>query len=51
MLDLAFVRSHLDLVEAKLRSRGADPDALLGDFRQIDQARREAITLVESLKA
>jgi len=51
MLDLAFVRSHLDLVEAKLRSRGADPDALLGDFRQIDQARREAITRVESLKA
>jgi len=51
MLDLAFVRSHLDLVEAKLCSRGADPDALLGDFRQIDQARREAITRVESLKA
>jgi seryl-tRNA synthetase len=51
MLDLASVRSNLDLVEAKLRSRGADPDALLGDFRQIDQARREAITRVETLKA
>jgi seryl-tRNA synthetase len=51
MLDLAFVRSNLDLVEAKLRSRGADPEALLGDFRQIDQARRAAITRAETLAA
>jgi seryl-tRNA synthetase len=51
MLDLNFVRSHLDLVEAKLRTRGADPEALLGDFRQIDQARRSAITRSESIAA
>ena len=51
MLDLAFVRTNLEQVEAKLRLRGADPDALLGDFRQIDQARREAIMRSETLAA
>jgi seryl-tRNA synthetase len=51
MLDLNSVRSNLDLVEAKLRSRGADPEAVLGDFRQIDQARRTAITRAESIAA
>ena len=51
MLDLNFVRSNLDLVEAKLRSRGADPESVLGDFRTIDQARRAAITRAETLAA
>jgi len=51
MLDLGFVRSNLELVEAKLRARGADPVALLGDFRALDQSRREAITTSERLKA
>jgi seryl-tRNA synthetase len=51
MLDLGFVRSNLELVEAKLRARGADPAALLGDFRTLDQSRREAITTSERLKA
>jgi seryl-tRNA synthetase len=51
MLDLGFVRGNLELVEEKLRARGADPDALLGDFRALDQARREAITLAEQEKA
>jgi len=51
MLDLGFVRSNLELVEAKLRARGADPAALLGDFRALDQSRREAITTSERLKA
>ena len=51
MLDLGFVRSNLELVEAKLRARGADPAALLGDFRSLDQSRREAITTSERLKA
>jgi seryl-tRNA synthetase len=51
MLDLNFVRGNLELVEEKLRARGADPDALLGDFRTLDQARREAITDAERLKA
>jgi seryl-tRNA synthetase len=51
MLDLGFVRNNLELVEAKLRARSADPAALLGDFRALDQSRREAITLSEQLKA
>ncbi len=40
-----------ELVEEKLRARGADPAALLGDFRALDQSRREAITTSEQLKA
>jgi len=51
MLDLGFVRANLELVEEKLRARNADPAALLGDFRALDQARREAITLAEQSKA
>jgi seryl-tRNA synthetase len=51
MLDLGFVRANLGLVEEKLRARSADPAALLGDFRMLDQSRREAITLAEQSKA
>jgi seryl-tRNA synthetase len=51
MLDLVFVRGNLEKVEEKLRARGADPAALLGDFRALDQSRREAITQAEQLKA
>jgi seryl-tRNA synthetase len=51
MLDLNFVREHLDLVEEKLRQRGADPKELLGNFREIDQDRRKAIGELESAKA
>lgn len=51
MLDLGFVRGNLPLVEEKLRQRGADPAALLGDFHALDGARREAITRAEQLKA
>src|SRR5579863_4411847 len=51
MLDLGFVRGNLEAVEEKLRARGADPAALLGNFRQLDQTRREAITASEQLKA
>jgi len=47
MLDLGFVRANLEAVEEKLRSRGADPAALLGDFRTLDQNRRDAITASE----
>jgi seryl-tRNA synthetase len=43
MLDLGFVREHLPLVEEKLRSRGANPEQLLGGFREID-TRRRALT-------
>ena len=51
MLDLAFVRNNLELVEAKLRSRGGDDSALLADFSTIDQQRRSAITQLETLQA
>jgi len=51
MLDMGFVRANLDFVEAKLRARGADPATLLGDFRALDQSRRQAITTAEQLKA
>ena len=51
MFDLGFVRNNLELVKSKLRARGADPDALLGDFLALDQRRREAITTAEQLKA
>ena len=40
MLDLAFVREHLSVVEEKLRSRGANSEQVLGNFRQIDTRRR-----------
>ncbi len=51
MIDLAFVRANLPVVEEKLRSRGMDPAAALGDFAAIDRERRDAITQVETLKA
>jgi seryl-tRNA synthetase len=51
MLDLGFVRANLELVEGKLRDRGQDPAELLGDFRALDQNRRERITEAEQLKA
>jgi seryl-tRNA synthetase len=51
MLDLNFVRGNLALVEDKLRARGADPAALLGNFRALDVERRQAITQAETLKA
>jgi seryl-tRNA synthetase len=50
MLDLAFVRANLPLVEEKLRLRGADP-ALLSGFAALDIERRTAITEAETLKA
>ncbi len=51
MLDLSFVRANLELVEQKLRDRGQDPAALLGDFRKNDLARRKRITEIEQLRA
>jgi seryl-tRNA synthetase len=51
MLDLGFVRGNLEVVEQKLCARGVDPAALLGNFRHLDQTRREAITASEQLKA
>src|ERR1700754_4686063 len=51
MIDLAFVRANLPVVEEKLRARGRDPAVALGDFAAIDRERRDAITEVETLKA
>jgi seryl-tRNA synthetase len=51
MLDLNFVRANLEMVEAKLRARGMDPEALLGNFRELDQERRSRITQAETLQA
>lgn len=51
MLDLGFVRDHLELVEEKLRQRGANPSEVLKDFKEIDARRRQAITQAETLKA
>ena len=51
MLDLAYVRENLSLVKERLRSRGMDADAALGDFEETDRYRRTAITLAEERKA
>ena len=51
MLDLAFVRDNMPLIQEKLRQRGADPDTLLAGFGDIDAKRRHAITAMETLKA
>jgi seryl-tRNA synthetase len=51
MLDLAFVREHLDLVEENLRQRGMNPAEVLNDFAAIDTERRAAITKAETAKA
>jgi seryl-tRNA synthetase len=51
MLDLAFVRNNLPLVEEKLRQRGMDPADVLKDFHDIDAHRRAAITEAETMKA
>ena len=45
------MRANLPLVEEKLRARGMDPSAALGNFAEVDQQRRDAITRVETLKA
>src|ERR1035441_2478687 len=48
MLDLAFVRANLPLVEEKLRARNMDPAAVLGDFYVIDRDRRNALRHAEN---
>ncbi len=51
MLDLGFVRANLPLVEERLRARGRDVAAVLGDFAELDRERRKAITEKETLQA
>jgi len=49
MLDLNFVREHLELVERKTTERGMKVD--FHSFRTLDEQRRRAITEAEKLKA
>lgn len=49
MLDLKYVRDHLDLVEQRLAQRGTAIS--LADFRQLDARRRELLGRSEALKA
>jgi seryl-tRNA synthetase len=48
MLDLAFVRENLELIERKLAERGWSMK--LDGFREVDQKRRRLLTEVETLK-
>jgi seryl-tRNA synthetase len=49
MLDLGYVREHLDVIEQMARNRGITLD--LASFRAIDTQRRDLIRIVEGLKA
>ncbi|MFI5110099.1 MAG: serine--tRNA ligase [Terriglobales bacterium] len=51
MLDLAFVRDNLPLIEQEMRQRGLDPSDSIGRFGELDARRRKAITEAENLKA
>jgi seryl-tRNA synthetase len=51
MLDLAFVRDNLPLIEQEMRQRGLDPSDLMSRFGELDARRRKAITEAENLKA
>lgn len=50
MLDPVFVRDNPDLVAARLRSRGLDPDADLAALASLEAARRRLLPEVEGLK-
>jgi seryl-tRNA synthetase len=49
MLDMVWVREHLEALEAALENRGARAD--LSEFRRLDHERRAALRDVEVLKA
>ena len=49
MLDLGYVREHLDAIDKMARDRGITLD--LAGFRAIDTERRQLITTTERLKA
>jgi len=50
MLDSAFVRDHLDALDAALRHRGSDPSPIVAPLRDLDARRRQLIQQVEGLK-
>lgn len=49
MLDLRFIRAHLDQVKQMLQDRGYDFD--LSIFESVDRKRREALPALESLRS
>ncbi len=49
MLDMTWVRDHLDLLEKSLGDRGSEIDT--GEFTRLDETRRGALREVERLKA
>ncbi len=49
MLDLGFVREHMDVIEKMARDRGITLD--LAPFREVDTERRRLITITEQMKA
>ena len=49
MLDMTWVRDHLDLLEKSLGDRGSEIDT--GEFTRLDETRRAALREVERLKA
>jgi len=51
MLDLAFIRDNLALIEQEMRQRGLAPGDIIGRFGELDACRRKAITEAENLKA
>src|SRR5882762_6870406 len=51
MLELAYVRENLPKIEDMLLRRGIDPAPVLGNFRAVDEKRRQLITQSENLKA
>ncbi len=48
MLDLKFIRNHIDAVKTMLENRGSDLD--LFDFESMDMHRRERLSALESLR-
>jgi seryl-tRNA synthetase len=48
MLDLKFIRNHMDDIEQMLQNRNTDVD--LSEFRSIDTRRRQLLTEAEGLK-
>ena len=51
MLDLGFVTGNLEAGGRKTARARGRPGGAAGDFRALDQSRREAITTSEQLKA
>lgn len=51
MLDLRLVRENLAEIQRRLALRGPDAGAILADFKEVDERRRDAITRSEALKA